>query len=248
MELIWLGLLVALPAGYFALEGFDLGVGMLLPVLGRTRRDRDLMIAAIAPFVLANEVWLVAAAGVLIGAFPLLEGKVLFGLYPLVVVMLLAWVLRDAGLWFRRRLDGDAWRTLWDAVIAAASLTLSLCWGMALYAITTGFTAPLWHPLGLLLGVTLTLAFALHGRAFLGRRVPRFAPGGNPALSAVLVPAPVLAVLAEAAPQLRGGAASPATLQMLSLLVLPFVPLLVAAQVWVWRTFRRGAGPVPSFF
>lgn len=250
MELIWLGLLTVLLAGYFSLEGFDLGVGMLLPVLGRTRRRRDAMVAAIAPFVLANEVWLVAVAGLLLGAFPLLEGEVLFALYPLVVTMLLAWVLRDAGLWFRRRIGGDAWRGCWDLVIAGGSLVLSFGWGVALYAIATGFSSSLWHPFGLLLGLAVTLALAFHGRAFLGRRVPEFAPGGNMALSAVMAVVPVLAVLLEAVPELLDNAAPQRTLQVLSLVVLPFVPFMVAAQVWVWRTFRRSAdaGRVPSFF
>ena len=119
MELIWFAVFAVLLAGYFALEGFDLGVGLLLPVLGRTGEDRDRMVAAVAPFVLANEVWLVAVAGALVGAYPLLEGEVLFGLYPLVVGMLLAWVVRDAGLWFRRRIDGPAWRRFWDLMITA---------------------------------------------------------------------------------------------------------------------------------
>lgn len=110
MDILWLGVLALLLIGYFALEGFDIGLGMLLPVLGRTRRDRDRIVAAMAPFVLANEVWLVAAIGVLFGAFPSLEGRVLFGLYPVVVALLVSWILRDAGLWFRRRLDGPAWR------------------------------------------------------------------------------------------------------------------------------------------
>lgn len=126
MDILWLGVLALLLIGYFALEGFDIGLGMLLPVLGRTRRDRDRIVAAMAPFVLANEVWLVAAVGVLFGAFPSLEGRVLSGLYPVVVALLVSWILRDAGLWFRRRLDGPAWRAGWDRVICAGSYGLAL--------------------------------------------------------------------------------------------------------------------------
>src|SRR5689334_18759374 len=159
MEVIWFVLFAVLLAGYFALEGFDLGVGLLLPVLGRTRENRDRMVAAMAPYVLANEVWLVAVAGTLFGVYPLLEGEVLFGLYPLVVAMLLSWVLRDAGLWFRRRLDGRRWRGFWDAMIAFGSLGLSFCWGMALFAAATGFASPAVHPLGVLLGVVVSGLF-----------------------------------------------------------------------------------------
>ncbi|GAA3149342.1 cytochrome d ubiquinol oxidase subunit II [Nonomuraea salmonea] len=142
MDLLWFAIFAVLLAGYFALEGFDLGVGLLLPVLGRTRADRDRLVAAIAPYVLANEVWLVAVAGTMAGVYPLLEGEVLVGLYPLVVAMLMSWVLRDAGLWFRRRLGGPLWRGFWDGAVAFGSLGLSAGWGMALYAAATGFQAP----------------------------------------------------------------------------------------------------------
>ncbi|HEX2315001.1 MAG TPA: cytochrome d ubiquinol oxidase subunit II [Thermomonospora sp.] len=248
MDVVWLVFLGVLLAGYFALEGFDLGVGMLLPVLGRSRERRDAMVAAIAPFVLANEVWLVAAAGALFGAFPVLEGEVLFELYPLVVGMLLAWILRDAGLWFRRRADAPAWRGLWDRVIALGSLVLSFGWGLVLYAIATGFDGSLWHPVGLLLGVLVTLAFAYHGRTFLAGRVPEFAGPGSLPMSAVLAALPVAAVLVAAVPELRDHAAPGDTLGPLTLLVLPFVPVMIGVQVWVWRTFRPGSDRIPSFF
>ena len=168
MELIWFAVFTLLMAGYFALEGFDLGVGLLLPVLGRSREGRDRMVAAIAPFVLANEVWLVALAGALFGVYPALEGKALFAMYPLVVLMLLAWILRDAGLWFRRRLGGRGWRGFWDLMIALGSLGLSFGWGVALRAAATGFGSSLLDPVGLLLGVVVTLLFAFHGWTFLG--------------------------------------------------------------------------------
>ncbi|WP_449061592.1 cytochrome d ubiquinol oxidase subunit II [Planomonospora algeriensis] len=110
MDILWSVLFAVLLIGYFALEGANIGLGMLLPVLGRTQEGRDRIVAAAAPFVLAGEVWLVAVAGVLFGVYPRLEGEVLFGLYPMVVCLLVSWIVRDAGLWFRRRTDGLAWR------------------------------------------------------------------------------------------------------------------------------------------
>ncbi|GAA2209236.1 hypothetical protein GCM10009850_046940 [Nonomuraea monospora] len=254
MEVIWFAVFTALLAGYFALEGFDLGVGLLLPVLGRTRENRDRMVAAMAPYVLANEVWLVAVAGTMFGVYPLLEGEVLFGLYPLVVAMLLCWVLRDAGLWFRRRLDGPAWRGFWDAAIAFGSLGLSVGWGMALYAAATGFGSPPVHPLGLLLGVVVTLLLAFHGWTFLGWRTPgRFGVtrSGRVLLASGIVAAlPALGVLGGAMPYLLEHSAPAATLNVLSVMVLPVAPIMLGAQVWVWRTFRPGkdAYRLPSFF
>lgn len=243
MELIWFVLFAVLLIGYFALEGFDLGVGMLM--LGRSRERRDHMVAAMAPFVLANEVWLVALAGVLFGVYPALEGPILFGLYPIVVGMLLAWVLRDAGLWFRRRIGGAGWRSFWDLLISLGSAGLSFGWGVALYAAATGFTSSLLHPFGLLLGVVVTALFVLHGKAFLawrdghkGRALP---------LSALVAAAPAIVVLVGAAPYLLGSSAPGSTLSVLSFMVLPFAPFMLGAQVWVWRTFRD-ASRTPSFF
>ncbi|MEV4469560.1 cytochrome d ubiquinol oxidase subunit II [Nonomuraea salmonea] len=254
MDLLWFAIFAVLLAGYFALEGFDLGVGLLLPVLGRTRADRDRLVAAIAPYVLANEVWLVAVAGTMAGVYPLLEGEVLVGLYPLVVAMLMSWVLRDAGLWFRRRLGGPLWRGFWDGAVAFGSLGLSAGWGMALYAAATGFQAPVVHPLGLLLGVVVTLLFAFHGWTFLAWRTPgafgAVRSGRAVLVSGLVAALPAIGVLAGAMPYLLAHTAPPATLNVLSLMVLPVAPILVGAQVWVWRTFRPGktATLLPSFF
>ncbi|MET8992529.1 cytochrome d ubiquinol oxidase subunit II [Nonomuraea wenchangensis] len=254
MEMIWFAFFAVLLVGYFALEGFDLGVGLLLPLLGRTREGRDRMVAAMAPYVLANEVWLVAVAGTLFGVYPELEGEVLFALYPVVVAMLLSWVLRDAGLWFRRRADGRAWRGFWDAMIAFGSLGLSFGWGMALYAASTGFTTSPMHPLGLMLGMVVTLLFAWHGWTFLAWRTPgefgATRPGRALVVSGAVAALPAAGVLAGAMPYLMEHSASAATLNVLSLMVLPFAPIMLGAQLWVWRTFRPGkdAFRLPSFF
>ncbi|MBB5077640.1 cytochrome d ubiquinol oxidase subunit II [Nonomuraea endophytica] len=243
MELIWFVVFAVLLAGYFALEGFDLGVGLLM--LGRPQERRDRMVAAVAPYVLANEVWLVAVAGALFGVYPMLEGPVLFGLYPVVVAMLLSWVLRDAGLWFRRRMDGSGWRSFWDLMITLGSLGLSVGWGVALYAAATGFTASLLHPFGLGLGALLAVLFAVHGQAFLNWR-----EGGKAArllLTGLASAAPVIALLIGSASFLMASSAADSSLSVLSFMVLPFAPIMVGAQVWVWRTFR-GAIRTPSFF
>lgn len=141
MDIFWFLTFTVLLAGYFALEGFDIGLGVLLPVLGRTPAARDRLVGAMAPFVLANEVWLVALAGVLFGAFPVLEGRALSRMYPLVVALLLAWIVRDAGLWFRRRAGGAAWRLVWDGALWAGSAGLALAWGAILMAVVRGLPA-----------------------------------------------------------------------------------------------------------
>lgn len=268
MDILWFLTFAVLLAGYFALEGFDIGLGVLLPVLGRSPAARDRLVGAMAPFVLANEVWLVALAGVLFGAFPVLEGETLSRLYPLVVALLLAWILRDAGLWFRRRADGALWRALWDTALWAGSAGLALVWGATLVAVSRGLPAsPLDAP-GLLggfaAGVALLALLAWHGRAFAAWRLrddpvvrlPRAARAEGPARaraagrallwSACAAAAPAVLVTVLAAGRMLDHAAPDGTLTVLSVMVVPFAPILVGAQVWVWRTFARGA--VPTFF
>ncbi|WP_415949312.1 cytochrome d ubiquinol oxidase subunit II [Streptomyces sp. KLOTTS4A1] len=107
METLAIALLGFFAVGYFVLAGADIGTGMLAPYLGRSDRERRLVIASFAPFFLGNEVWLVATAGLLIGCFPALEGELLSGQFPVVVTLLAGWVVRDMGLWLRGRVGGD---------------------------------------------------------------------------------------------------------------------------------------------
>lgn len=260
MHVVWTGVLAALLIGYFALEGCTLGAGMLLPVLGRGQEGRDRVVAAIAPYTLAGEVWLVGAAGVLIGAFPAAERQVVGGLYPLMVTLLLGWILRDAGLWFRRRLDGPRWRAGWDAALCLGSAVLAWSVGAALVGTALTAVPPGGPSPAAFAGGLLTAAlFALHGRVFLGWRLPgEHGParsGRRLALSAAVAALPAAACLALTAAPLAAMSAPPATLSLLAFAVLPFTPVLIGAQVWVWRTFgpetRIGDGRtarIPSFF
>lgn len=253
MEIFWFGVLAVLLVGYFALEGFDVGLGMLVPVLGRSQDQRDRLVGAMAPFVLANEVWLVAVVGVLFGVFPTLEGEVLSGLYPLVVALLISWILRDAGLWFRRRADGAVWRRTWDTALGLGSLGLALTWGMTLAAMARGLSAPLLDPAAIAYGAVVALAFLFHGWTFAAWRLP-----GDPAIrgarrtargllvSACAAAIPAAAPITALAAPILEHAAPPETLTVLSVIVLPFAPVLIGAQIWVWRSFAKS--PVRSFF
>ncbi|WP_169946146.1 cytochrome d ubiquinol oxidase subunit II [Microbispora sp. H11081] len=248
MDIFWFLTFAVLLAGYFALEGFDIGLGVLLPVLGRSPAARDRLVGAMAPFVLANEVWLVALAGVLSGAFP--ASQPLSRVYPLVVALLLAWIVRDAGLWFRRRADGAAWRLFWDGALCAGSAGLALAWGAILVAVARGLR-PLDAPgvvAGAAGGVALLALFAWHGRTFAAWRLREGPRAGGRALllSACAAAAPAVLVTAAAGAHLLDGAAPDPALTVLSVMVVPFAPILVGAQVWVWRTFSRGA--LPTFF
>ncbi|MGS2647781.1 cytochrome d ubiquinol oxidase subunit II [Streptosporangium sp. LJ11] len=177
MDVVWLLILGLILVGYFVLEGAVLGAGLLLGRYG-TRDDTDVSVAAFAPFVLANEVWLVAVAGVLMGAFPLVEGEIISGLYPFVVTGLVGWVVRDAGLWFRLRRTGGAWRRLWARAIVVGSGLLAVAWGFVIGNLLLGLpgtplsTGRLFAPYAVLWAVTLPALLAAHGTAFLARRLP----------------------------------------------------------------------------
>ncbi|MEV0350608.1 cytochrome d ubiquinol oxidase subunit II [Nonomuraea sp. NPDC050680] len=232
--------------GYLVLAGADIGVGMVLPYLGRTPVERREAIAAIAPFFLGNEVWLVATAGVLAGLFPSLEGSLLSGNYSLVVALLLAWVIRDMGLWLRGRLPGVRWQGFWDGAVVAGSWGLALSWGSLLSDVLLGI-----HGLLALLPALLVAAlFATHGLSFAALRLrgvlrERAAvlsggtgEGRTYALTATALVA--IGVLAGFRLPLTPGTSG----ALLVPVILTMIPFLVASQAWVWWTFRhRVTGP-----
>jgi cytochrome d ubiquinol oxidase subunit II len=267
--------------GYFVLAGADIGVGMLLPFLGR---DRRLTIAAIAPFFLGNEVWLVATAGLLTALFPAMEGDVFGRVWGAVVVLVAGWIVRDMGLWLRGRREGARWQAFWDWSTVAGSWVVAASWGVAI-GVLMGGGAPLF-------AVTTCGLFALHGAVFavlrlgseasavLARRVvPVALVAGVPcAIGAgadhlgrtapYAVAFGVLLVLAwvglgtrRYAVALAASALAIASVPLLAAANLPdaiaphdasptlvvttvMTPLLVAAQAWVWWTFRgRVRGP-----
>lgn len=187
MELttIWFVLIAVLWIGYFTLEGFDYGVGALLPVLGRdeaagtvtgeTRRRQ--MLGAIGPFWDGNEVWLLTAGGATFAAFPHWYATLFSGFYLPLLLILLALIVRGIGLEYRGKVDSTAWRRRMDWMIVAGSALPALLWGVAFTNIVRGvpidaqmeYVGGFWNllnPVALLGGlVTLTL-FLTHGALF----------------------------------------------------------------------------------
>jgi cytochrome d ubiquinol oxidase subunit II len=194
LETLWLGLLGLLLAGYFVLGGYDYGVQMLHPLLRadpdaeRERRTgRNAALEAMAPFFLGNEVWLVAFAGVLFGAFPHLEGTLLSGLYPLIVAILVGLVLGNAAVQLRGRADSVRGRRCWDVLIVFGGALPALCWGLVVGLLLHGVPRradgsfhvgadDVFSPFVLACAVTTALLFAAHGAAFVAlRSAPRLA-------------------------------------------------------------------------
>ncbi|MEU4824977.1 cytochrome d ubiquinol oxidase subunit II [Actinomadura sp. NPDC023710] len=246
MDSLAVVLLAVFSAGYLVLAGADVGVGMLLPWLGRDQRERRLVIASFAPFFLGNEVWLVAAAGLVAGAFPGLEHGLLEELYPLFAVLLFGWVVRDMGLWLRGRVDAAVWRGVWDAAIVAGSWALALAWGSVLGSVLAGGGLGV----GSVAGLPLAVLFAWHGAGFVRWRLPvglAERAGRVPSrygLSAlVMAGAPVVAgVQVEWSEVVAVGAG----LTMTVVVTVVVLPLLLASQALVWWTFR-GRVESPSY-
>jgi cytochrome bd ubiquinol oxidase subunit II len=174
----WFVLIAVLWTGYFILEGFDFGVGILLPVLGRDDTDRRMMINAIGPVWDGNEVWLLTAGGATFAAFPLWYASLFSGFYLALLIILVALIVRGVCFEFRGKVDNPTWRARWDAAIVAGSALPALLWGVAFANIVRGvplnaahvYTGNLltllnWY--GLLGGLTTLSLFALHGAIFL---------------------------------------------------------------------------------
>lgn len=178
LNTLWFVLIGVLWTGYFFLEGFDFGVGILLPVLGRDDLDRRLMINTIGPVWDANEVWLLVAGGATFAAFPHWYATLFSGFYLALFLILLGLIFRGVALEFRAKRDDARWRGGWDWAILLGSAVPALLWGVAFADILRGVPIDasgeyvgtffdLVGPYALLGGVTSFLLFALHGAVFL---------------------------------------------------------------------------------
>src|SRR5258706_11471725 len=119
---VWFILIAVLWAGYFLLEGFDFGVGMLLPVLGRDERERRLLINTTGPVWDGTEVWLLVAGGATFAAFPEWYATLFSGFYLPLLLILVALILRGLAFEYRGKVDSPQWRRRWDLCIIAGSL------------------------------------------------------------------------------------------------------------------------------
>lgn len=175
---VWFLLIAVLWTGYLVLEGFDFGVGMLLPVVGRTDKDRRVAINTIGPVWDGNEVWLLVAGGATFAAFPEWYASLFSGFYLALLLILVALIVRGVAFEFRGKIDDPRWRRNWDRAIVAGSAVPALLWGVAFGNIVAGvpldadheFTGnllTLLNPYALLGGLATLVVFAFHGALFL---------------------------------------------------------------------------------
>jgi len=181
LQTLWFVLIGVLWIGYFLLEGFDFGVGMLLRALARDRTDKRMIIHTIGPVWDGNEVWLLTAGGATFAAFPGWYASLFSGFYIALFLILAALIVRGVSFEFWGKEDSPRWRASWEWAAVIGSLLAALLWGVGWANIVHGVpmnaahnvTASLWdllHPYALLGGlVTLTL-FLCHGAIFLTLR------------------------------------------------------------------------------
>ncbi|KMK66381.1 cytochrome oxidase subunit II [Puniceibacterium sp. IMCC21224] len=150
---------------YVVLDGFDLGVGVLLPLADDAEKDR--MIASIGPFWDANETWLVLAIGLLLVAFPAAHGDILTALYLPVALMLMGLILRGVAFEFRAKAP-ERWKPLWNHAFFTGSLITALCQGLMLGMYIMGLDWTLFHVgFATLTAVFLTVAYSFIGATWL---------------------------------------------------------------------------------
>ena len=177
----WFVLLAFTLAVYAVLDGFDLGLGTIHLLLGRTRQERERLIDSIGPVWNGNEVWLLAAGGSMVVAFPNLYAASFSGFYLALMLVLWLLLLRGLGIEFRHQIHHPMWEDAWDVIFATASLLLALLFGVALANVLRGvpFTAHgefrgtfavMLNPFALLGGVLSVSTLALHGACWAALR------------------------------------------------------------------------------
>lgn len=178
LESVWFLLWGILWAVYFVLDGFDLGIGSIFPLLAKTEDDRKALYASMAPFWDGNEVWLITAGGVTFAAFPATYAVMFSALYTPLMLLLFALILRAVAFEFREKVQSPGWKRLWDSCLFLGSFLPSLLVGVAFSnlfrgipidrdGIFHGSLLTLLNPYGLLGGVLFVLFFAHHGALWL---------------------------------------------------------------------------------
>jgi cytochrome bd ubiquinol oxidase subunit II len=178
LNILWFVLVAILYVGFFFLEGFDFGVGMLLPFLGRTDTERRTIINTIGPHWDGNEVWLITAGGATFAAFPHWYATMFSGFYPAMFLLLVALIMRGVSFEFRSKNALLAWRSFWDWTIATGSFLAAFLLGVTFANLARGvpidakmtYTGTFWtllNPYGLIGGLSNTAGFLLIGSIFL---------------------------------------------------------------------------------
>ena len=178
LNTLWFLLIAVLFTGFFVLEGFDYGVGVLLPFVAKTDDERRRVINTIGPVWDGNEVWILTGGGAIFAAFPHWYATLFSGFYLALIANLVALIVRGVAFEFRSKHESPAWRSTWDRALFVGSLLPAILWGTALANLLkgvpidqsktyTGSFFDLLSPYTLLAGLATLALFVTHGAIFL---------------------------------------------------------------------------------
>lgn len=181
LETIWFVLWGVLWAVYFILDGFDFGIGTIMPILGKAEEDRKALYNGMGPFWNGNEVWLITAGGVTFAAFPGTYAVMFSSLYSALLLILFALIMRGVAMEFAGKFEGG-WKAFWDWCAVAGNFLPGLLFGVAFANIFQGIPIDqngiyhgslftLLNPYGLLGGLFFTAMFVVHGTLWMCIRV-----------------------------------------------------------------------------
>jgi cytochrome bd ubiquinol oxidase subunit II len=182
LKVLWWLLLGVLLVGFAVMDGFDLGVGILLPFLGRNDSERRVIINTVGPVWEGNQVWLILGGGAIFAAWPTLYAASFSGFYLAMLLVLAALILRPVGFKFRSKMPQATWRSIWDWALFVSGLVPSLVFGVAMGNLLKGvpftfdpdlratYAFGLWdllNPFALLCGLVSVAMLTTHGAAYL---------------------------------------------------------------------------------
>jgi cytochrome d ubiquinol oxidase subunit II len=232
LKVIWWLLLGVLLGGFAIMDGFDLGVGMLLPFIARTDTERRVVINTVGPVWEGNQVWLILGGGAIFAAWPALYAASFSGFYLAMLLILGALILRPVGIKFRSKMPGARWRSSWDWALFIAGAVPSLVFGVAMGNLLVGVPfrfdselrasyafglVDLLNPFALLCGAVSVAMLLTHGATY-------------------------LAIKTDAAVAARARAIS-------RVAALAWFALFLAAGFWLWRShygFSITSGALPG--
>ena len=176
LNIIWFILVAILLTGYAALDGFDLGVG-IISLFTKKSEDRRILMNSIGPLWDGNEVWILTGGGAIFAAFPHVYATVFSGFYVALMLLLLVMILRAVSMEFRSKVESPDWQLIWDRIFGLSSLLIALLLGVALGNIAQGLPVDLdknirinlfqlLTPYPLIIGLLSVVLFTLHGALF----------------------------------------------------------------------------------
>ena len=182
LRLVWWGLLGILLIGFAIMDGFDMGIGTLLPFVARTDMQRRILINSIGPVWEGNQVWFILGGGAVFAAWPLLYAEAFSGFYFAMLLVLMGFILRPVGFDYRNKLAHKKWRGIWDAALFIGGFVPSLVFGVAFGNLFEGvpfgldidlrshYDGGFWallNPFALLCGLVSVSMLCMHGANYL---------------------------------------------------------------------------------